>query len=961
MKQIITELLVLVALISFVMWGISAYAYSDFLESCGKYHEYPIKLPGGNGGGGELNLEIDPDAKAVLDIFAPKCATCHNPAAPQGPFVDITDVDEMMLKGIIDPVDPLNSNLYKSLVRPASWMPLGGTKLSVEERGLIVLWMGKNNPNPPPPLKDVDPPLGLPVISYLEEVSCIFRDLLVNVNEADRVFTRYLTLSNYSNLNKQDEFVQLQEAVNKLLNSVSDQARITQAGPADKYGIVYRFDLRDFGLNANDFDNTIVANGQYPYALKRFDQDEGQFFEDAINDFTATEAIAFIRADWFIFNVSQPPIYYDLLDIPVKKNDLLADLGVVDIEDQFVAQDARRSGVRYSGVTNFPRVIDKLQTDFNGYRGNLWESFDFDSDQNEQNIFGFPFGPVGQFANILETNKEFQNVAEEWIWDLQNGLSAYALFNGAGIRVDEAPLAVAQDPANVGQAFLGVQGPGTIVAGTSCMGCHHKGMNPYDDILLEHTQYSVGFNNEEADFAEDTFFAEGGFELKQTLQAYVDQFVRASVVAGVSSVSLTSQSYEPIFNQARYYNDTVDICELGAEFYLDCETAKKRLIRDQQLSIELGYGVTGNGASSRKNIEARFNDIAVALNVGEQILFGVAPKCVLKANKKKVFKGDVVEFDIDVIGVAELIKINGVKVLDKLKIRLNKVGVNKITGLVANKFGANVCNAFVEVKKKGIKPTCGINAKQNWCRQDELFRYNMTYSGNPTTKTINGSAYGQSGSAYQSKCRVNWRGDFIVTGFVRNDFGQSTCIRKFEIRKKPVGHAPTCSLKGPSWKYESEPFDVKITHSNKPTSVSINGINGSSGSVGFVAGRPGKYNYTGLVRNQYGYNSCRIQVLVKPGVSCQTTIGNRSHWRTRLNLLDLATNKWIYPGVEVRDLLSGKGIKTTRDTSFRYHGWLWHGYSGGYWLVSDYDLEKCGEYEIVDHHSGGHQIFGRRK
>jgi hypothetical protein len=673
--------------------------YSVFVESCGEDHPDPIRLGA-----------LDPDAKKVADIFEAKCQSCHNPAKASGPFVDILDVQELMDKGIIDPSNPSESRIYKSLNRPAAWMPLGGQPLSIDDKNSILFWMAKSAPGAPPSLKESQQPAGeLPVISYEDEIACIFRDLIKAVEPNDREYIRYLTLSNISNLGKKKEFEQLTEAVQKLLNSVSYAARLTKAGKVDKYGVIYRIDLREFNLSPDDFDN-VVKVGQYPYALKRFDQDEVGFYETAIADLTENQkTISFIRADWFVFTASQPPVYYNLLRIPNTKVQLLKQLGV-DQTRQFEDEDAKRVGVRQSGVANFPRVIDRYDLEIGigpfQYDGSLWTTYDFDNDKDKSNILAFPFGPVGLFDRVLKTDKEFVHQAEEWIYSLPNGLSAYAVFDGKGKLLDAADTKVAIDPDNVGPSFLG-KTPTEIVSGVSCMGCHASGMNLFEDVLRDHVMNTVGFNSEEADFAEENFYPNP--DLRTSLAAYVSDFTGAQKTIGLPQ-KVTAKGAEPVYNQARYYNDLVDICELGAEFYIDCADAKRRLARDPALAIQLGYGESITGTASRKNIEDRFDDLSKSFNIGKQIVFGGGgatgydPSCEISVEKGSYYVGDDILVRI-VAKNAKVVKVDGKIVTGSqlVRVRAVKAGFQRILGEVFNDYGSGRCEVDANVEHKVVE------------------------------------------------------------------------------------------------------------------------------------------------------------------------------------------------------------------------------------------------------------------
>ena len=75
----------------------------------------------------------------------------------------------------------------------------------------------------------------------------------------------------------------------------------------DKARTVYRLDLRDIGWNTARWER--IAR-HYPYGIQPEDG-----LTRAIANATSSRT-PFMRADWFVFVASQPPLYHELLDIP---------------------------------------------------------------------------------------------------------------------------------------------------------------------------------------------------------------------------------------------------------------------------------------------------------------------------------------------------------------------------------------------------------------------------------------------------------------------------------------------------------------------------------------------------------------------------------------------------------------------------------------------------------------------
>jgi hypothetical protein len=164
-------------------------------------------------------------------------------------------------------------------------------------------------------------------------------------------------------------------------------------------------------------------------------------------------------------------LYYDLAGIKTgfkkgtDEDNLFERLGVGNVEAGVTAKklfDQLRSDKRIakftSGVTGKPRRVDLLRTLANGDEESII-SVTHDLRDQDIDIGNHPM------MNLLE----FKDFAREVIWTMPNGLHGFALFNGDGKRVDEAPPDVAHDrtvPAPYSQR---------LQPAVSCIRCHKSG------------------------------------------------------------------------------------------------------------------------------------------------------------------------------------------------------------------------------------------------------------------------------------------------------------------------------------------------------------------------------------------------------------------------------------------------------------------------------------------------------
>ena len=161
-----------------------------------------------------------------------------------------------------------------------------------------------------------------------------------------------------------------------------------------------------------------------------------------------------VRADWFICYATLPPVYYDFLNLGKK----LGDFEKFAFADSKMAEEARsqdKAIIIQSGVTRNNRRARRSPTFTGGY---YWETYDtLDSIRGNKAL-----------TNLLDDRFD----AGEFICTLPNGLQAYFLANGQGVRQDEAPINIAADSTSVDRV---------VRTGRSCMICHAEGIKAIDD------------------------------------------------------------------------------------------------------------------------------------------------------------------------------------------------------------------------------------------------------------------------------------------------------------------------------------------------------------------------------------------------------------------------------------------------------------------------------------------------
>ena len=130
-----------------------------------------------------------------------------------------------------------------------------------------------------------------------------------------------------------------------------------------------------------------------------------------------------VHIDWFIATASTPPLYHELLSLPLTDRDLETRLEVDVARNITNAPGVRvwRAGFNNSGVSTNNRVVERHTSRYGAY----WKSYDFAGSVGAQNILTHPLN--------------FTHDGGEVIFNLPNGLQGYYLANASGFRLDDAP------------------------------------------------------------------------------------------------------------------------------------------------------------------------------------------------------------------------------------------------------------------------------------------------------------------------------------------------------------------------------------------------------------------------------------------------------------------------------------------------------------------------------------------
>ena len=520
-------------------------------------------------------------AQDTYAIFEASCLNCHG---PDGAFREtlLMEHSELIDGGTVVPGNPDASELYMRLLGPTErgvQMPFGQPQLPAQSIDTIRRWILAGAPEWTT-IRITDGRFISPA-----EILDTIETHLNTLSSFDRAFARYFTLTHLYNAGETTEILrEYRKALNKLVNSLSWGSGITNPQPINTQATIYYIDLRHYEWDRNDGWSKIEA--EYPYHIAFDTQTTLRNQLGRLQTQMKTD-IPSVHIDWFIANASTPPLYHELLSLPLTDRDLETRLEV-DVEGNLVnAPGVRvwRAGFNNSGVSNHNRVVERHASRYGAY----WKSYDF-------------AGSVGK-QNILTNPLSFTHDGGEAIFNLPNGLQGYYLANASGFRLDDAPINIVSNPA--------ASDP-TVRNGISCIGCHTEGMKSFEDEVR-----SVIESNPNPPYRKD-----------QALRLYVEQSVMDARVSedmetyrvALAATGGTFDGVEPVSRFHEGFQEPVDAAYAAAMVGLETETFLERVRENTGLqNVGLLALDNANGSVKRDTWTSSFRDIISALDYPDRV------------------------------------------------------------------------------------------------------------------------------------------------------------------------------------------------------------------------------------------------------------------------------------------------------------------------------------------------------
>ena len=611
-------------------------------------------------------------AQDTYAIFEASCLNCHG---PDGAFREtlLMEHSELIDGGTVVPGNPDASELYKRLLGPTEngvQMPFGQQPLPAQSIDTIRRWILAGAPEWTT-TRITDGRFISPA-----EVLTSIETHLTSLEPFDRAFARYFTLTHLYNAGETAQILgEYRKALNKLVNSLSWGSGITNPQPIDPQATIYYIDLRHYEWDVNDGWTKIEA--EYPYHIA-FDAPAHLAQRNQLGRLQTQMKtdIPSVHIDWFIATASTPPLYHELLSLPLTDRDLETRLEVDVARNLVNAPGVRvwRAGFNNSGVSTNNRVVERHTSRYGAY----WKSYDF-------------AGSVGT-QNILTNPLNFTHDGGEAIFNLPNGLQGYYLVNASGFRLDDAPINIVSNPA--------ASDP-TVRNGISCIGCHTEGMKSFEDEVRSVIESNLN----------------PPYNRAQALRLYVEKSDMDALLAkdmeqyraALAATGGVFGGVEPVSRFHEAFHAPIDAAYAAAVVGLETDTFLERVRENSGLqNVGLLALDNANGSVNRDTWTSSFRDVMFALDYPQRV--GEPPVIT----QPEVIPGTVVQIpdpNLRTVIAAELDKSPNAPITVEEMKRLRRIDAfdTDIRDLTGIQYATNLNRLVIEhAQISDISPIAGL-------------------------------------------------------------------------------------------------------------------------------------------------------------------------------------------------------------------------------------------------------------
>lgn len=525
----------------------------------------------------------EPRAAKAYDVLETYCARCHQAGRLQQPLAsgglaNILSMDDLARDPVlIRPGIPDASRLYDVFETRHSPLDVfpgvpGSPEPQADDIESIRGWIKDLSPTVQmcPTRQPVRP---ADIDKMMRDAQRLERDQSEDV--------RFFSLVHlYNSCASPAEMSAYAQALNKLMNSLSQANEPAKLTPLDAAGTVFSFRMSDFGW---DSDRWKLIENAYPKALVR------AVAKDV--ESTAKTKVVIVNGDWLAAAAGETPLYYELLGVPETLSKLAKE-NAVDLDGDIRAAAVRRIAVRTSAVTRANRLIERHP----GAGGGLWLVYDFATSTGNQDIFEHPEGPKSASGGRIP----FKPDEVRAIFTLPNGFYAFALYDAAGHRIDRVL-------PGIEKPYAGTEADAvepTTKAGGKCFSCHSEGLIEARDDFKSAAPPDTSAPPSPSRTAVLSMF---GTDSENTLLMIGsgDRYRLAAKLAGIDP-DLRIRGEELVSGLARRYREGADFEAARGETGLERDAFLKELTDAKGAAAPLARRLL-HGVLSRSELERLFS------------------------------------------------------------------------------------------------------------------------------------------------------------------------------------------------------------------------------------------------------------------------------------------------------------------------------------------------------------------
>jgi hypothetical protein len=265
-------------------------------------------------------VPTDPTAKAAFDVLQKHCSRCHQAGMltsrekPAKNFGNILKLDEISADPhLVQAGNPEGSKLFQQIINKEMpydlYYEFDTAHPAVSEADIEALrgWIKSTGDTEAKACE------GRRFITNADLVGAIADDLEAQPEHRVKGM-RYLTLTNLYNACASEEAMEVyRQGAVKLLNGLARRSDVVRLKTVDEAKTILAFNLQDLGWDSSDW-NTILS--KYSYATR---PDARRF--GFVAEVTGCR-LPYVRADWFTFHASQPPLYDAIIKLHVNLSGL---------------------------------------------------------------------------------------------------------------------------------------------------------------------------------------------------------------------------------------------------------------------------------------------------------------------------------------------------------------------------------------------------------------------------------------------------------------------------------------------------------------------------------------------------------------------------------------------------------------------------------------------------------------